>query len=70
MNGAGAEQSGDQKVPGNRSLWAHFKSVVELKVKPRLQWDGRLDLLLASFCLEREQKRSLSLGLSCPPEEL
>lgn len=30
------EQRGDQKDPGNRSLWADFKSVVELKAKPRL----------------------------------
>lgn len=58
---------GDQKG-GNGSLWVDFKSVVELKVKPRLQWYGRLNLFLDSS--EREQKRSLTLGLSCPPEEL
>lgn len=63
-------RQGDQKDPGNVSLWADFKSVMELKVKPRLQWDGGLDPFLASFCSEREQKRSLTLGLSCPPEEL
>lgn len=44
--------------------------MVELKGKPKLQWDGRLDIFLASFCSEREQKRSLSLVLSSPPEDL
>lgn len=60
----------DQKDPETRKHWADFKRVVELKVKPRLQRDGRLDLFLASFCSEREQKRSLTLGLSCASEEL
>lgn len=66
VKGAGSEQrERDQKDPRSGSLWADFKPVVELKVRPRLQWEDRLDLFLASFYSEigRSSFFDVSLGL-------
>lgn len=64
VNGAGAEQRGGS---GNGSLWAGFKSVVELKVKPRLQWVRSFS---SQILLRKAAAEKPNPGVELSPEEL
>lgn len=60
----------DQKDPMKGNLWADFKPVLELKVKPRFQCEDKLDLFFSQLLLRNGAEGKPNPGLELSPSKM